>query len=163
MFKSDIRLLFVEDDKALGEALTEVLTADGFKVEWVKTPKEAIQLVQRLSVHAIVSDIMLPQMSGVDLLKEIKPFSRNRELLFPSDKKVTKPISENTMTFALYRMGYKNRATAHGFRATASSILNEEGFNRDAIERQLAHQERNKVRGAYTHHAQYPLKTYTKM
>lgn len=89
------------------------------------------------------------------LLDEIKPFSRNHNLLFPSDKKVTKPISENTMTFALYRMGYKNRATAHGFRATASSILNEEGFNRDAIERQLAHQERNKVRGAYTHHAQY--------
>ena len=44
---------------------------------------------------------------ALDLLKEIKPFSRNRELLFPSDKKVTKPISENTMTFALYRMGYK--------------------------------------------------------
>jgi integrase len=40
-------------------------------------------------------------------------------------------------------------------RATASSILNEEGFNRDAIERQLAHLERNKVRGAYTHHAEY--------
>ncbi len=49
----------------------------------------------------------------------------------------------------------KSKAVPHGFRATASSILNEEGFNPDAIERQLAHQERNGVRAAYTHHARY--------
>jgi len=75
--------------------------------------------------------------------------------LFPGNRTVTKPISENTMTYALYRIGFKSRATPHGMRATASSILNEQGFNRDAIERQLAHEERNKVRGAYTHHAEY--------
>lgn len=72
MFKSDIRLLLVEDDKLLGEALQEVLSSDGFNVEWVRTPKEAIQLVQRLSIHAIVTDVMLPQMSGVDMLVEIR-------------------------------------------------------------------------------------------
>lgn len=97
------------------------------------------------------------------LLKRIEPFSSQGELLFPSERKLTQPISENTLTFALYRMGYKSKATAHGFRATASSILNEEGFNRDAIERQLAHQERNKVRGAYTHHAQYMKERKTMM
>ena len=59
------------------------------------------------------------------------------------------------MLYALYRMGYKSRATTHGFRTTASSILNEEGFNPDAIERQLSHLERNQVRGAYTQHAKY--------
>ena len=59
------------------------------------------------------------------------------------------------MTYALYRIGFKSRATPHGMRATASSILNEQGFNRDAIERQLAHMERNKVRASYTHHAEY--------
>jgi integrase len=89
------------------------------------------------------------------VLSELKPHTGQYDLLFPSERNRTKPISENTLTFALYRMGYKDRATPHGFRATASSILNEQGFNRDAIERQLAHQERNKVRGAYTHHAQY--------
>lgn len=58
-------------------------------------------------------------------------------------------ISQNTMLFALYRMGYHSRATVHGFRGTASTILNEQGFNRDWIERQLAHSERDQVRAAY--------------
>ncbi len=58
-------------------------------------------------------------------------------------------ISENTMLFALYRMGYHERATIHGFRGTASTVLNEQGFNRDWIERQLAHNERDQVRAAY--------------
>ncbi|MAR89471.1 MAG: integrase [Pseudomonadales bacterium] len=89
------------------------------------------------------------------VLEELKKITGQYDLLFPGERSRAKPISENTMTFALYRMGYKDRATAHGFRATASSILNEESFHRDAVERQLAHQERNKVRGAYTHHAQY--------
>lgn len=60
-------------------------------------------------------------------------------------------MSENTLLFAIYRLGYHSRATGHGFRATASTILNERGFNRDVIERQLAHGERNKVRAAYNY------------
>ena len=53
------------------------------------------------------------------------------------------------MLFALYRMGYHSRATGHGFRALASTTLNEHGWAPDVIERQLAHGERNKVRAAY--------------
>ena len=53
------------------------------------------------------------------------------------------------MLFALYRLGYKRRMTGHGFRAIASTLLNESGFRPDVIERQLAHCERNDVRGAY--------------
>ena len=53
------------------------------------------------------------------------------------------------MLYALYRMGYHGRATVHGFRAMASTALNEMGFRPDVIERQLAHQERNAVRAAY--------------
>jgi integrase len=70
-------------------------------------------------------------------------------------------MSDNTMRKAIFKMGYdghtsgKSKAVPHGFRATASSILNEQGFNPDAIERQLAHMERNSVRAAYTHHARY--------
>ncbi len=60
-------------------------------------------------------------------------------------------MSENTVLFALYRMGYHSRATGHGFRSTASTILNETGFRSDVIERQLAHSERNKVRASYNH------------
>ncbi len=60
------------------------------------------------------------------------------------------PLSENTMLYALYRMGYHSRATTHGFRTTASTILNESGlWSPDAIERQLAHVPGNDVRAAY--------------
>jgi integrase len=58
-------------------------------------------------------------------------------------------MSENTILYALYRLGYRSRMTGHGFRAVASTILNEHGFNEDWIERQLDHRERNNVRDAY--------------
>ena len=98
---------------------------------------------------------------AIDVYKQIKEISGQYELLFPSEKNRFKPMSDNTMRKAIFRLGYdgetpgKSKAVPHGFRATASSILNEEGFNPDAIERQLAHQERNGVRAAYTHHARY--------
>ena len=63
-------------------------------------------------------------------------------------------MSENTILFALYRMGYRGRATGHGFRATASTLPNEHGSRPDVIERQLAHAERNKIRAAY-HRSEY--------
>ncbi len=88
------------------------------------------------------------------VLEELKLHTGHRELLFPSQTTLTKPISENTMVYAFGRMGYKGIATPHGMRALASTTLNEEGFDPDVIERQLAHAERNKVRAAY-HRAQY--------
>jgi integrase len=61
-----------------------------------------------------------------------------------------KHMSNNTILYALYRLGFHSRMTGHGFRSVASTVLNESGhFSPDAIERQLAHCERNKVRGAY--------------
>lgn len=65
------------------------------------------------------------------------------------------PLSNNTLLFALYRLGYRGRMTGHGFRAVASTILNECGlWSRDAVERQLAHKETDRVREAY-HRAEY--------
>lgn len=59
-------------------------------------------------------------------------------------------MSENTLNQALRRLGYgPDEMTSHGFRSIASTMLNEQGWNRDAIERQLAHAERNQIRGAY--------------
>lgn len=78
----------------------------------------------------------------------------DKQLLFPSNQAPDKPLSENTMLYALYRMGYHSRATMHGFRALFSTIANEAGFNPDAIERQLAHREKNAVRAAY-HRSEY--------
>ena len=88
------------------------------------------------------------------LLEELRPITGHFDLLFPNRNRPRHPISENTLSQALWRMGYKDQATAHGFRATASTILNEHNFNRDAIERQLAHVEGNQVRAAY-HRTEY--------
>lgn len=87
----------------------------------------------------------------IALLRDIQKISGNREFLFPNSIKPNKIMSENTLLYSLYRMGYHSRATAHGFRSTASTILNENGFRSDVIERQLAHAERNKIRASYNH------------
>jgi len=82
------------------------------------------------------------------LLEKIKKVSGRYNIVFPGSHDSKKPMSENTLTYAIRkRLDYD--ATAHGFRTTASTILNESGFRVDVIERQLAHGERNKVRAAY--------------
>jgi integrase len=86
---------------------------------------------------------------AIDVLEELQPITGRYDLLFPGRDNVRKPICENAILYSLHRMGYKGRATGHGFRSTASTILNEMGFPSDAIERQLAHGERDKVRAAY--------------
>ena len=87
---------------------------------------------------------------AVAVLRKLRdlPGSDASPFLFPSPAKKG-IMSENTMLYALYRMGYHSRATVHGFRAMASTALNEMGFRPDVIERQLAHQEQNAVRAAY--------------
>lgn len=71
--------------------------------------------------------------------------------IFPNFGNPRKIMSENTLLKAIEILGYKKKTTAHGFRSTASTILNEHQFRPDAIERQLAHCERNTVRKAYNH------------
>lgn len=85
------------------------------------------------------------------LLQELRPFSGNTKLLFPSSRSAERPISDNTINAALRRLGYdKDEMTGHGFRAMASTLLNEtRKWHPDAIERQLAHVENNDVRRAY--------------
>jgi integrase len=85
---------------------------------------------------------------AIDLLKQVHQLTGQYDLVFPGSHNPQKPMSENTLTYAIRkRLGFD--ATAHGFRTTASTTLNESGFRVDVIERQLAHGERNKVRAAY--------------
>ena len=98
---------------------------------------------------------------AVAVLHELKPLCDNSAYLFPSPS-AERIMSNNTMLYALYRMGYHSRATVHGFRALASTTLHERGFPSDWIERQLAHDERNKVRAAYNH-AQYLIERRSMM
>ena len=91
---------------------------------------------------------------AIAVLRELQEHSGIRQHVFPNSHNPSTFMSENTMLYALYRMGYHSRTTGHGFRSTASTILNEHEFRADVIERQLAHSERNSVRAAYNH-AQY--------
>jgi integrase len=91
---------------------------------------------------------------AIAVIEELRPITGRYDLLFPNRDNLSKPMSENTLLYAMYRMGYHSRATVHGFRATASTILHEMGFWPDVIERQLAHAERNSVTAAY-HRSEY--------
>ncbi|MFG1190757.1 tyrosine-type recombinase/integrase [Xanthobacter flavus] len=88
---------------------------------------------------------------AVSILKRLHQITGRGRLAFPLIRTVLRPISENTMNAALRRLGYANdEVTPHGFRATASTLLNESGlWHADAIERQLAHLDGNAVRKAY--------------
>jgi integrase len=90
---------------------------------------------------------------AVGILHELSTLNGAHELVFPG-RRPTQPMSKNTILFALYRLGYHSRMTGHGFRAVASTLLNELGYRPDVIERQLAHAEKNTVRAAY-HRSQY--------
>ncbi|ENY9362127.1 tyrosine-type recombinase/integrase, partial [Salmonella enterica] len=95
---------------------------------------------------------------AIAILKQIHEISGHLELVFPGDHNPYKPMSENTINRALRLMGYdtKTDVCGHGFRAMACSALVEsELWSRDAVERQMSHQERNSVRAAYIHRAEH--------
>jgi integrase len=87
---------------------------------------------------------------AVVILREIEPLTGRGRYVFPSPLTAQRPLSDNAITAALRRIGYTGEQMSwHGFRAMASTLLNELGFPPDIIELQLAHQERNEVRAAY--------------
>ncbi len=94
---------------------------------------------------------------AIEIIKDIQPLTGRDKYLFPSNRTKTRPMSNNTINGALRRLGYtKEQMTAHGFRSMASTLLNEQGWNRDAIERQLAHSEKDGVRAAYNYAQHLP-------
>ena len=93
----------------------------------------------------------------LNILAELQPYTGNGRFLFPSIRTDAKPISIESMLVAIRSMGFtKDEMTVHGFRGMASTLLNEMGYNRDWIERQLAHSERDHVRAAYNYAEHLP-------
>lgn len=135
-------LTFVRSQEQRGAQWKEI---DWDKAEW-RIPAERMKMKE---LH-----IVPLSRQAIAVLRELEKLTGDRPYVFPNEHNPSTFMSENTMLFALYRMGYHSRATGHGFRSTASTILNEHGFRADVIERQLAHSERNNVRAAYNH-AQY--------
>lgn len=116
------------------------------KCEW-RIPKEKMK--GRKEAHIVpLSDWAMA------LLADLHRISGDSTYLFPNAWDSTKPMSSNALGYLMGRMGYKGIATPHGFRSLATDVLNENGFDTDWIERQMAHVERNKVRAAY-HRTEY--------
>ncbi|SFN62951.1 Phage integrase family protein [Izhakiella capsodis] len=90
----------------------------------------------------------------IAILRELQILTGQFSLVFPGRNDVNKPISEATINKVLKILGYKGKATGHGFRHTMSTILHEQGFNTAWIEMQLAHVDKYSIRGTYNH-AQY--------
>ena len=87
---------------------------------------------------------------AADILRALQPLTGEGRYVFPGARSRERPMSENTVNGGLRRLGWSgSEMTGHGFRSMASTLLNEQGWNRDAIERQLAHSERNSIRAAY--------------
>jgi integrase len=97
---------------------------------------------------------------ALEILKAVWPLNEEHELVFPSLRSHKKPLSENAFNSVLRNMGYpQDKATAHGFRATASTILNSRRFDRDVIEAALAHQDQNEIRRIYNRSLYMPERT----
>lgn len=118
------------------------------KAEWV-IPSEKMKMREK--------HIVPLSHQALDVLKELQPLTGEGKYLFPSPRTDERPMSENAVLSALRRMGYRgDQMTGHGFRSMASTLLNEQGWNRDAIERQLAHAERDEIRAAYNYAEHLP-------
>jgi integrase len=133
-------------------AMTFVRTGELIGAEWTEfhlDKGEPIWIVPSERMKMRTEHVVPLSRQAVKLLGGLRQLSGDSRYAMPGRDRA-KPISNNTLLSALYRLGYHGRMTGHGFRAVASTVLNESGrFRPDVIERQLAHCERNDVRGAY--------------
>jgi len=133
-------------------ALTFVRTSELIGASWSEIDTDAARWnipAQRMKMKT--PHVVPLSKQALAVLGKLREISFSNELIFPGDVNSTKPMSNNTLLFALYRMGYRGRMTGHGFRGVASTILHEQGWPHEHIELQLAHQERNAVSAAYNH------------
>ena len=130
-------------------ALTFVRTGELIGATWDEIDMDGATWIIPAARMKMKTEHVVPlSTQALAVLRELRGIGAGSRYVFPG-RNLDKPISNNTMLFALYRLGYKGRMTGHGFRAVASTILNEAGVRADVIERQLAHCERNEIRGAY--------------
>lgn len=134
-------------------ALTFVRTTEMINAEWTEIDEKAAEWripAERMKMRD--PHIVPLSRQALEVLDELKkPNGAEKHVFFSIQGRTRGPISNNTMLFALYRMGYKSRMTGHGFRGLAATVLRELGYSRDVVDRQLAHAERNQVTAAYVH------------
>lgn len=133
-------------------ALTFVRTSELIKATWDEFDLEA----RRWNIPSERMKMDTPHIvplskQAVAVLEQLQAISFDADYVFPGDVYKKRHMSNNTILYALYRMGYKSRMTGHGFRGVASTILHEQGWPHEHIELQLAHQERDETSAAYNH------------
>ena len=133
--------------------LTFVRPGELRHAEWTEFDMEAAEWrIPAAKMKMRAQHIVPLSKQAVALLESLRPFTGSGRYLFPSIRTADRPLSQSTITAALRALGYsKEQMTGHGFRSMASTLLNERGWNRDWIERQLAHAERDGVRAAYNY------------
>lgn len=114
-----------------------------FKNKIWKIPAEQMKM-RRDHIVPLADQVMV-------LLRELFEITGTEIYIFPNSTKSKSPMSNNAVNMALKRLGYKGKIVPHGFRSMASTLLNEQGYNSDWIEKQLAHEEGNSIRRAYNH------------
>ncbi len=130
-------------------ALTFVRTNELIGAEWEEIDPDSTTWIVAAGRMKMKTEHVVPlSRQALAILDELRALGGGSRFVFPG-RNPDKPMSNNTMLFALYRLGFKGKMTGHGFRSVASTMLNESGFRGDVIERQLAHSGRNEVRGAY--------------
>ncbi|UDM17940.1 integrase arm-type DNA-binding domain-containing protein [Vogesella sp. XCS3] len=123
------------------------------QAEWCEVDLEnALWIIPAARMKMREKHVVPLSRQAVAILSELKPLTGNGRYVFPGARSNGRPMSENTVNAALRRLGYdKDTMTGHGFRHMASTLLNEQCWNRDAIERQMAHAERNSIRATYNY------------
>ena len=130
-------------------ALTFVRTGELIGADWEEFDFESMVWIIPAGRMEMKTEHVVPlARQAAEILRALRAIGDGSRCVFPG-RNPDRPISNNTMLFALYRLGYKGKMTGRGLRRVASTILNEAGFRGDVIERQLADGERDEIRGAY--------------
>jgi len=128
-------------------ALTWVRTKEMRMMTWDQVDRD-LWRVPRGTMKKRRDHLVPLSSQAMALLAQLRA-RRRSEYVFPSDHRDDRPLSENAVLYLLARMGYEGRMTGHGWRSVGSTWANEQGFNRDAIERQLSHAPDDEVRAVY--------------
>ncbi|MFU8858390.1 MAG: tyrosine-type recombinase/integrase [Deferrisomatales bacterium] len=130
------------------------------RAEWAEVDLDAAEWhIPAEKMKAGGKHIVPLSRQAVAILRELHPLTGSGRYVFPSVRTGTRPMSENTVNVALRRLGYaRDEMTGHGFRSIASTLLNEQGWHRDAVERQLAHAPRDKTRASYNYAEHLPVR-----
>jgi integrase len=136
-------------------ALTWVRTGELRMMKWGEIEGDVWRIPKTRMKMKRVHLVPLPTQATA-LIAQLQARSRGGEYVFPSDRRIDRPMSENAVLYLIHRMGYKGRMTGHGWRGVASTWANEHGYPSDHIEMQLAHGSDDAVRGAYNHAAYLP-------